>query len=116
MSAFSTQEFLEMLNDRSCIHPELIESNLLSPTETVRWLIPRLKNGIHTLLERLQLEIAVALDREGRVAEKYGATSIPQTVIIGRDGKVARLFVGGSARFDEQLRTALQSLLSDRAE
>jgi thiol-disulfide isomerase/thioredoxin len=57
---------------------------------------------VKAALERLQLEIAVALDREGRVAEKYGATSIPQTVIIGRDGKVARLFVGGSARFSDR--------------
>jgi thiol-disulfide isomerase/thioredoxin len=62
-------------------------------------------------LERLQLHMPVALDRNGRVAEKYGATSIPQTVIVGPDGKVARLFVGASARFDEQLRTALRSVL-----
>ncbi|MBI2823778.1 MAG: TlpA family protein disulfide reductase [Planctomycetia bacterium] len=67
---------------------------------------------VKAALERLQLDMTVALDRDGRVAEKYGATSIPQTVIVGRDGKVARLFVGGSARFDEQLRAALQSVLS----
>jgi hypothetical protein len=58
----------------------------------------------------------VALDRNGRVAEKYGATSIPQTVVIGRDGKVARLFVGASARFDEQLRTALRAVLAGDTE
>jgi thiol-disulfide isomerase/thioredoxin len=71
---------------------------------------------VRATLERLQLSPAVALDREGLVAEKYGATSIPQTVIIDRDGKVARLFVGGGARFDEQLRAALQGLLPERAE
>jgi thiol-disulfide isomerase/thioredoxin len=67
---------------------------------------------IKSALERLRLTTNVALDRDGRVAEKYGATAIPQTVIIGRDGKVARLFVGGGARFDEQLREALQSVLA----
>ena len=41
-----------------------------------------------------------------------GATAIPQTVIIDRQGKVARLFVGGSARFSEQLREALKNVLS----
>jgi len=71
---------------------------------------------VKAALERLQLHMPVALDRNGRVAEKYGATSIPQTVIIGPDGKVARLFVGASARFDEQLRTALRSVLSDKDE
>jgi thiol-disulfide isomerase/thioredoxin len=66
---------------------------------------------IQTALDRLKLETLVALDRDGRVAERYGATAIPQTVIIDRDGKVARLFVGGSPRFDVQLRQALQSVL-----
>ncbi len=71
---------------------------------------------IKVALERLQLDMTVALDTDGRVAEKYGATAIPQTVIIGRDGNVARLFVGGGARFDEQLRKALTSVLSPNTE
>ena len=67
---------------------------------------------IKTALEKLNLETAVALDKDGRVAERYGATAIPQTVIIDREGKVARLFVGGGARFDEQLRQALNAVLA----
>lgn len=38
------------------IHDELIESNELSPVEVVRWLLPRLRDGIATLLEHLALE------------------------------------------------------------
>ncbi|MBW8885810.1 MAG: TlpA family protein disulfide reductase, partial [Planctomycetia bacterium] len=45
---------------------------------------------IRMALERLKLEMTVALDREG---------------------KVARLFVGGSPRFDATLRQALKSVL-----
>ncbi|MBC8114574.1 MAG: TlpA family protein disulfide reductase, partial [Candidatus Saccharimonas sp.] len=71
---------------------------------------------VKAALERLKLSTTVALDRDGRVAEKYGATSIPQTVIIDRSGKVVRLFVGGGARFGDQLRAALQSVLSDKPE
>jgi thiol-disulfide isomerase/thioredoxin len=67
---------------------------------------------VKAALERLKLETTVALDRNGRIAEKYGATAIPQTVIIDREGVVARLFVGGGARFDDQLRAALDSVLS----
>ena len=67
---------------------------------------------IKAALERLKLDTTVALDKNGRIAEKYGATAIPQTVIIDRDGVVARLFVGGGARFDDQIRTALDSVLS----
>ena len=68
---------------------------------------------IKAALERLKLSPTVLLDKDGRVAERYGASSIPQTVIIDREGKVVRLFVGGGARFDEQLRTALKSVLSN---
>ena len=71
---------------------------------------------IQATLDRLKLQMPVALDRDGRTAEKYGATSIPQTVIIDRSGKVVRLFVGGGARFGDQLRTALQAVLSDKSE
>lgn len=66
---------------------------------------------VKAALERLKLSTTVALDRDGRVAERYGATSIPQTVIIDREGKVARLFVGGGSRFDDRLRSALKSVL-----
>ena len=38
------------------IHEELVEGNALSPAETVRWLLPRLKGGIRMLLEVLGLE------------------------------------------------------------
>ncbi|MDB5335399.1 MAG: thiol-disulfide isomerase-like thioredoxin [Planctomycetaceae bacterium] len=68
---------------------------------------------IKTALTRLGLDTAVALDKDGRIAERYGASSIPQTVIIGRDGKVARLFVGGGTRFDERLRQALKAVLEN---
>ena len=60
--------------------------------------------------ERLKLSTTILFDRDGRIAERYGATSIPQTVIIKRDGTVARLFVGSSSRFDEQLRAALKAV------
>jgi hypothetical protein len=52
----------------------------------------------------------VALDRDGVVAAKYAVTAIPQTVVIDRDGKVVRLFVGGGQKTAESLRKALQDL------
>jgi thiol-disulfide isomerase/thioredoxin len=79
---------------------QLIAINLEEPPEQIK-----------LALARLKLETTVALDKDGRVAERYGATSIPQTVIIDREGKVARLFVGGGGRFGEQLRDALRAVL-----
>ncbi len=68
---------------------------------------------IKAMLERHQLRIPrVALDKDGAIAEKYQAHAIPQTVIIGRDGNVSRLYIGGGAKFDEQLRDAIKATLS----
>ncbi len=69
------------------------------------------------MLERHQLNLPrVALDRDAVVAEKYQANAIPQTVIIGRDGNIARLFVGGGPRFGDQLRDAIKATLDGEKE
>ena len=52
---------------------------------------------ITALLERHKWQLPVALDRDGAVAAKYGVTAIPQTVIINRDGTVARHFIGAGS-------------------
>jgi peroxiredoxin len=67
---------------------------------------------ISAMLKRHNLKVAVALDREGAVADKYQATAIPQTVIIDRAGNVARLFVGGGPHLENQLREALKDVLA----
>jgi thiol-disulfide isomerase/thioredoxin len=65
---------------------------------------------INAMLQRHKLDLTVALDRDGLVAEKYGANAIPQTVVIDRDGNVARLFIGGGPHLGDQLRDALKAL------
>jgi peroxiredoxin len=67
---------------------------------------------VTALLERQKLNLTVALDRDGTVAEQYKAVAIPQTVIIDREGKVARLFVGGGPHLEDQLRQALKAVLA----
>jgi thiol-disulfide isomerase/thioredoxin len=66
---------------------------------------------ITAMLERHQLKLTVALDKDGVVAQKYAAHAIPQTVVVGRDGTVSRLFVGGGPRLGDQLRDALKAAL-----
>jgi peroxiredoxin len=69
---------------------------------------------IKAILERNKLNVTVALDRDGVAAARYGVTAIPQTVLIDRDGKVARLYVGGGQKTVDALRKALQDLLADK--
>jgi thiol-disulfide isomerase/thioredoxin len=71
---------------------------------------------ISAMLERHKMHPTVALDRDGGVAQKYEANAIPQTVIIDKEGKVARLFVGGGPHLGDQLREALKAVLEGKAE
>ena len=64
----------------------LLAVNLEEPTDQIT-----------ALLERHKWQLPVALDRDGAVAAKYGVTAIPQTVIINRDGTVARHFIGAGS-------------------
>ena len=68
--------------------------------------------AITAVLNRLNLETTVALDRSGTVAQQYTAVAIPQTVIVDHAGNVARLFVGGGRQYEQQLRESLQAVLS----
>lgn len=71
---------------------------------------------INNALQRLKLDLNVALDVDGRIAERYGATAIPQTVIIDAQGNVARVFVGGGPRLADQLRQSLRTILGKPAD
>ncbi len=80
---------------------QLIAVNLEEPAKTIT-----------SMLERHKLQLTVALDIDGVAAAKYQATAIPQTVVIDREGKVARLFVGGGPKLADQLRDALREVVS----
>jgi len=55
------------------IHEELVENNALSPTKTILWLMPRLRNGIYTLVNALKLDsltIPCSFGNHGRTTQK----------------------------------------------
>jgi peroxiredoxin/outer membrane lipoprotein-sorting protein len=56
-----------------------------------------------------KLTFTVLLDNdEQKAAEKYMVQGIPQTVVIGKDGKVAKVFVGFGPDSEEQLRKVVE--------
>jgi len=55
--------------------------------------------------------VPVLLDERSEVAEKYGVSGIPQTVVIGRDGKVKKVFIG--AGNDAEIRSAVEKALAE---
>ncbi len=62
---------------------------------------------IREYLRQTGVQVPVLVDRSGSVGEAYQAGSIPLTVIVGRDGVVARVLVG--LHDEAQLREALKA-------
>ena len=75
--------------------------------------LQELPDQVRATKERLQLAARVAFDEDGAVARQYQVNAIPQTVIVDREGKVARIFVGGGQKLEEQLREALQAVVGN---
>ncbi len=65
---------------------------------------------VKPMLERHKFKMPVAMDRDGVAAARYSVTSLPQVVVVDRDGKVARLFIGAGKPMVESLRKALEEL------
>jgi thiol-disulfide isomerase/thioredoxin len=68
-------------------------------------------NDVRDFLTDQRLEISALLDRDGAVGNLYHVNGIPQTVIIGRDGKVREVHVGFSGDLEHRLRRELDGLL-----
>jgi thiol-disulfide isomerase/thioredoxin len=70
---------------------------------------------IRAFLEEMEIDPPVALDEDGSVGQAYGATSIPTTIIIGKDGTVQAVHVGipaDTSQLADQLRNELDTLLA----
>lgn len=61
---------------------------------------------VRAFIQKTNVSVPVLMDRDGSVGAAYGASSIPLTVVIGRDGKVVRTLLG--AHPEEDLREALR--------
>ncbi|MBI3468999.1 MAG: DUF2092 domain-containing protein, partial [Planctomycetes bacterium] len=66
---------------------------------------------IREFLKEKQLEMKVALDPDSKVSELFGVQGIPQTVLVGKDGKVQVVHVGFSPDLKDRLSKELDSLV-----
>ena len=67
---------------------------------------------VKKFIESKKLAITVAMDTDGAVAKLFKVQGIPQTVIIGKDGKVAAVHVGFSGNLKEMLTKQLDEALT----
>lgn len=68
-------------------------------------------DAVGEFVHRAELPVPVLLDQTGDVAARYRVVSIPYTVVIGRDGRITRMFTGLPPQEYGQLRTAVVEAL-----
>jgi peroxiredoxin len=69
---------------------------------------------VKEFLKSAKLELPVAMDTDGKVNELYLVNGIPQTVLIGKDGKVQVVHVGFSENLGELLTKEVEELLAGK--
>lgn len=67
---------------------------------------------VREFLKGAGLELSVVLDPDGTINKKYLVDGIPQTVIIGKDGRVAAVHVGLARDTRQRLTEEIDTLLS----
>ena len=70
---------------------------------------------VKRFLETRGWKLAVAMDAGQNVARQYGVDGIPQTVIIGPDGKIAWTKTGYDPEGETQAAEAVKKLLAAQA-
>ena len=96
--------FLEILATDSRIR--IAGINYKDNAENARRFIGRYGNPFH----------AVGTDSNGRAAIEWGVYGVPETFIVGRDGRIAYKLVGPitAANFETQLKPAIEKALAAR--
>jgi thiol-disulfide isomerase/thioredoxin len=68
-------------------------------------------NRIREMLKRLQLDLVVLLDSDGRTFRTWQGRVLPTSFLLDRNGKLRYRFVGSMLWDDPELQTLLQGLL-----
>lgn len=71
-------------------------------------------SSIRYFTQQLGLKLPIGLDSQSRAARLYDVTGIPQTVIVGKDGKIAGVHIGLSMDSERTLSHKIEQLLVDK--
>jgi peroxiredoxin len=70
------------------------------------------KETVSKFAKSNNLTLTVLLDTDASVGSHYGVTGIPQTVVVGKDGKVVKVFVGYGEGQEDNIRKAVDDALA----
>ena len=65
------------------------------------------QKDVEEFVKQTKLGVPVLLDRDAKVGTAYGVEGIPQTVVIGKDGRVRKVFIGFGPDSPELLQKAV---------
>jgi peroxiredoxin len=71
------------------------------------------KPTVQAFVEQTKLAVPVLLDTDGAVSQKFDANAIPETVLIGKDGRVRKVFIGFSSDTEDQIAAAVKAALAE---
>jgi peroxiredoxin len=70
--------------------------------------------AVKEFLSQSKLEIPVAMNTDNKISEMYHVSGIPQSVLIGRDGKVQVVHIGFSDELSKVLTKQIEDLLAGK--
>ena len=95
--------------------PQLLRVTKTFPRDKVRFLAVNQQEAtkvIESCLAKHGWQFEVALDADGRLGQRFRVETLPTTVIIGKSGKIERLYTNARDGLERELRRALQQLLT----
>ncbi|MBM3334060.1 DUF2092 domain-containing protein [Candidatus Sumerlaeota bacterium] len=72
------------------------------------------RKTVAKFLDEKKLDCAVGLDKDGKVGGLYGVEGIPQTVLIGKDGRIQSVHIGFAPQVEKTLREELDALVAGK--
>ncbi len=72
------------------------------------------KDKVEAYLKAQKLGMPVLLDSKGTVGQLYKAEAIPQTVVVGKDGRVAKVMIGYRPGAEKVLRDAIAKAMAQK--
>ncbi len=70
-------------------------------------------DDINDFMKKVKITVPIVLDPESKIAGAYQTEAIPQTILIGKDGRIEVVHVGfeGLDKFRQQLTQQLKVLV-----
>jgi peroxiredoxin len=91
----------------NAIHKELKDKGL----QTFAIDLEESKDVVQPVAAKVCPDIPVLLDEDSAVSQKYAVNGIPHTVVIGKDGKVRKVIIGGGN--ESRIRSAVEAALKE---